>query len=82
MIRRYLNGETHEQTSSILSQYIAGRNPVNWKHLSSQEEEKTTCDSVVAASENGRAQSRDACIRGSDRIIDSTNLAERFLGKP
>ena len=42
------------------------------------EEKKETSIPGVAASETGRAQTGVRALRGSDRIIDSAILAERF----
>ena len=43
-----------------------------------EEEKENLSISKVAASEMERAQTGMRASRGSDRIIDSTNLAERF----
>ena len=42
------------------------------------QEEKETSISLVAASERERAQTRVRAFWGSDRIIDSRDLAELF----
>ena len=54
------------------------REPGELKHLSSQRKRKQHVISKVAASEMERGQTGVRALRGSDRIIDSTNLAERF----
>ena len=84
-IRRYLNGETRleELQSSIRQSITYGREPGELKHLSSRrkrkkKELKFLSISKVAASEMERGQTEMHAFRCSDRIIDSTNLAERF----
>ena len=80
MIRRCLNGETWlSKPQSSYGEYIAmRREPGELKHLSSQRKRKQHVISKVAASENGRAQTGMRASRGSDRVIDSEILMERF----
>ena len=80
MIRRSLNGETHldRLQVSIRQSITYGGEPGELKHLSSRRKRKQHVILEVAASETGRAQTGVRALRGSDRIIDSTNLAERF----
>ena len=80
LIRRCLNGETHMSTPhvSIRQSITYGGEPGELKHLSSRRKRKQHVILEVAASETGRAQTGVRALRGSDRIIDSTNLAERF----
>ena len=52
--------------------------PGELKHLSSRRKRKQHVIPKVAASEIGRAQTELRAIRGSDRIYDSSRLAELF----
>ena len=78
--RRYLNGETRldELQSSIRQSITYGREPGELKHLSSRRKRKKKSISKVAASEMERGQTMVRAPWGSDRIIDSLILAERF----
>ena len=85
--RRYLNGETRldELQSSIRQSITYGREPGELKHLSSRRNRKKQVLSLerksiskVAASEMERGQTMVRAPWGSDRIIDSLILAERF----
>ena len=78
--RRYLNGETRldELQSSIRQSITYGREPGELKHLSSQRKRKQHVISKVAASEMERGQTGVRACRGSDRVIDSEILMERF----
>ena len=78
--RRYLNGETRldELQSSIRQSITYGREPGELKHLSSRRKRKKKSISKVAASEMERGQTMVRALWGSDRIIDSLILAERF----
>ena len=80
LIRRSLNGETWlSKPQSSYGEYIAmRREPGELKHLSSQRKRKQHVISKVAASEMERGQTGMRAFRGSDRIIDSLILAERF----
>ena len=80
LIRRSLNGETWlSKPQSSYGEYIAmRREPGELKHLSSQRKRKQHVISKVAASEMERGQTVVRAQRGSDRIIDSVILAERF----
>ena len=80
LIRRSLNGETWlSKPQPSYGEYIAmRREPGELKHLSSQRKRKQHVISKVAASEMERGQTRARAFWGSDRIIDSTILAERF----
>ena len=80
MIRRCLNGETWlSKPQSSYGEYIAiRREPGELKHLSSQRKRKQHVISKVAASEMERGQTGVRACRGSDRIIDSEILMERF----
>ena len=80
MIRRCLNGETWlSKPQSSYGEYIAmRREPGELKHLSSRRKRKQHVILEVAASETGRAQTGVRALRGSDRGIDSTSLAEQF----
>ena len=80
MIRRCLNGETcmsipHATCTESIG---AGREPGELKHLSSRRKRKQHVISKVAASEMERGQTGVRACRGSDRIIDSEILMERF----
>ncbi len=79
MIRRFLNGETRlsKPQSTCTESIGAGREPGELKHLSSRRKRKQHVIPKVAASEIGRAQTELRAIRGSDRIYDSSKLAER-----
>ena len=79
--RRYLNGETRldELQSSIRQSITYGREPGELKHLSSRGERERKSISKVAASEMEKeAKTMVRAPWGSDRIIDSLILAERF----
>ena len=80
LIRRFLNGETWlSKPQSSYGEYIAiRREPGELKHLSSQRKRKQHVISKVAASEMERGQTMVRAPWGSDRIIDSLILAERF----
>ena len=80
LIRRSLNGETWlSKPQSSYGEYIAmRREPGELKHLSSQRKRKQHVISKVAASEMERGQTGVRACRGSDRIIDSEILMERF----
>ena len=80
LIRRSLNGETWlSKPQSSYGEYIAmRREPGELKHLSSQRKRKQHVISKVAASEMERGQTMVRAPWGSDRIIDSLILAERF----
>ena len=80
LIRRSLNGETWlSKPQSSYGEYIAmRREPGELKHLSSRRKRKQHVISKVAASEMERGQTVVRAQRGSDRIIDSVILAERF----
>ena len=80
MIRRSLNGETYLSAPQVTyGEYIAiRREPGELKHLSSRRKRKQHVIPQVAASENGRAQTRVRAPWGSDRRIDSGRVAERF----
>ena len=80
LIRRSLNGETWlSKPQSSHGEYIAmRREPGELKHLSSQRKRKQHVISKVAASEMERGQTGVRACRGSDRIIDSEILMERF----
>ena len=80
MIRRCLNGETHMSIPhvSIRQSITYGGEPGELKHLSSRRKRKKTSISKVAASEMERGQTGMRAFRGSNRIIDSSILAERF----
>ena len=80
MIRRCLNGETWlSKPQSSYGEYIAmRREPGELKHLSSQRKRKQHVISKVAASEMERGQTGVRACRGSDRVIDSEILMERF----
>ena len=79
-IRRYLNGETYLRKPQVsTAQSIScGREPGELKHLSSRRKRKKKSISKVAASEMERGQTMVRAPWGSDRIIDSLILAERF----
>ena len=79
-IRRYLNGETWRRRPPSLHTESIGmqREPGELKHLSSRRKRKQHVIPGVAASETGRAQTDVRAHRGSDREIDSKNLAEWF----
>ena len=74
--RRYLNGET--RLDELQSSIRYGREPGELKHLSSRRKRKKKSISKVAASEMERGQTMVRAPWGSDRIIDSLILAERF----
>ena len=78
--RRCPNGETRQSKPlSSIRQYITyGREPGELKHLSSRRKRKKKSISKVAASEMERGQTMVRAPWGSDRIIDSLILAERF----
>ena len=80
MIRRCLNGETRlsRPQSSIRQSITYGGEPPELKHLSRGEEKKENSISKVAASEMERGQTGVRALRGSDRVIDSVILVERF----
>ena len=80
MIRRCLNGETWlSKPQSSYGEYIAmRREPGELKHLSSRRKRKQHVISKVAASEMERGQTGVRACRGSDRVIDSEILMERF----
>ena len=80
LIRRSLNGETWlSKPQSSYGEYIAmRREPGELKHLSSQRKRKQHVISKVAASEMERGQTGVRACRGSDRVIDSEILMERF----
>ena len=80
LIRRSLNGETWlSKPQSSYGEYIAmRREPGELKHLSSRRKRKQHVISKVAASEMERGQTMVRAPWGSDRIIDSLILAERF----
>ena len=80
LIRRSLNGETwlSKPQSSYGEDIAMRREPGELKHLSSQRKRKQHVISKVAASEMERGQTGMRAFRGSDRIIDSLILAERF----
>ena len=80
LIRRFLNGETWlSKPQSSYGEYIAmRREPGELKHLSSQRKRKQHVISKVAASEMERGQTGVRACRGSDRVIDSEILMERF----
>ena len=80
LIRRSLNGETwlSRPQSSYGKSIAIRREPGELKHLSSRRKRKQHVIPKVAASEIGRGQTGMRAFRGSDRIIDSANLAERF----
>ena len=80
LIRRYLNGETHMSIPhvSIRQSITYGGEPGELKHLSSRRKRKQHVISKVAASEMERGQTMVRAPWGSDRIIDSLILAERF----
>ena len=79
-IRRYLNGETWlSRPQSAYGKSIAvRREPGELKHLSSRRKRKQHVIPGVAASETGGGQTRVRAFWGSDRIIDSVSLMERF----
>ena len=79
-IRRCLNGETRlEELQSPYTESIGmRREPGELKHLSSRRKRKQHVILEVAASETGRAQTVVRALRGSDRKIDSSSLAELF----
>ena len=80
LIRRSLNGETWlSKPQSSYGEYIAmRREPGELKHLSSRRKRKQHVISKVAASEMERGQTGVRACRGSDRVIDSEILMERF----
>ena len=80
LIRRSLNGETYLRRPQVsTAQSIScGREPGELKHLSSRRKRKQHVISKVAASEMERAQTGVRALRGSDRGIDSSSLAEWF----
>ena len=80
MIRRCLNGETWlSKPQSSYGEYIAmRREPGELKQLSSRRKRKQHVISKVAASEMERGQTGVRACRGSDRVIDSEILMERF----
>ena len=80
LIRRSLNGETYLSAPQVTyGEYIAmRREPGELKHLSSQRKRKQHVISKVAASEMERGQTGVRACRGSDRVIDSEILMERF----
>ena len=80
MIRRCLNGETWlSKPQSSYGEYIAmRREPGELKHLSSRRKRKQHVISKVAASEMEKGQTGVRACRGSDRVIDSEILMERF----
>ena len=80
MIRRSLNGETwlRRPQSSCGESIAVRREPGELKHLSSRRKRKQQVISKVAASEMERGQTGMRAFRGSDRVIDSMILMERF----
>ena len=80
LIRRCLNGETHMSIPhvSIRQSITYGGEPGELKHLSSRRKRKQHVISKVAASEMERGQTGVRACRGSDRVIDSEILMERF----
>ena len=80
MIRRFLNGETRLSIpqSPCTESIGVRREPGELKHLSSRRKRKQHVILEVAASETGRAQTGVRALRGSDRVIDSEILMERF----
>ena len=80
MTRRFLNGETYARRPCVLiHEYIVyEREPGELKHLSSRRKRKQHVISKVAASEMERGQTGVRACRGSDRVIDSEILMERF----
>ena len=80
MIRRSLNGETWlRRPQSSYGEYIAMQGePGELKHLSTRRKRKKQSIPKVAASEMERGQTCVRALRGSDRVIDSMILMERF----
>ena len=80
MIRRSLNGETwlSNPQPSCGESIAVRREPGELKHLSSRRKRKQQVIPKVAASEMGRGQTRVRAPWGSDRVIDSVILMERF----
>ena len=78
LIRRSLNGETYMSKPHVTydESIVIRREPGELKHLSSRRKRKKRSIPKVAASEIGRAQTGMRAFRGSDRIIDSSNVAE------
>ena len=80
MIRRCLNGETwlSRPQPSYGESIAMRRGPGELKHLSSRRKRKQHVIPKVAASGMGRGQTGVRACRGSDRVIDSGILMERF----
>ena len=72
MTRRFLNGETRlSKPQSLCTEYIGvQREPPELKHLSRERKRKKKSISLVAASEEERAQTGMRAVRGSDSQYD------------